>query len=98
MKRRSNPVTSLLILVVRGYQKILSPLLPRRCKYYPSCSQYAIDALREFGMFRGTVLAAWRVLRCNPMSYGGYDPVERQTVFGERRSRCTVCDAKGGTA
>ncbi len=85
MKRRSNPVAFLLILVVRGYQKVLSPLLPSSCKYHPSCSQYAIEALREFGVLRGAVLAAWRVLRCNPMSYGGYDPVERQTVFGRRR-------------
>lgn len=79
-------MASLLVLMVRGYQRIVSPLLPKSCKYHPSCSQYAIDAVREFGVLRGLVLAVWRVLRCNPMSYGGYDPVERQTLFAPRHS------------
>ena len=57
------------------YQYTISPLLGPRCKYYPSCSNYAIDALREHGAIRGTGLAAWRLLRCNPFSNGGYDPV-----------------------
>jgi putative membrane protein insertion efficiency factor len=70
------------VLGVRGYQTVLSPLLPKSCKYYPSCSQYAVDALREFGVLRGMTLAAWRLLRCNPLSLGGYDPVERQGLFG----------------
>ena len=64
------------------YQKVVSPALPRRCKYEPTCSRYAIDALREYGILRGSILAAWRLLRCNPWSYGGYDPVEAQRVFG----------------
>ncbi len=81
MKWWSNPMASLLIVMVKGYQRTVSPLLPRSCKYHPSCSQYAIDAIRRFGVFRGSVLAVWRLLRCNPMSYGGYDPVERQTLF-----------------
>jgi uncharacterized protein len=97
VKPRTNPVAFLLILVVRAYQKVLSPLLPSSCKYHPSCSQYAIDALREFGVLRGAVLAVWRVLRCNPMSYGGYDPVERQTLFGSRHRR-TVCKVNGRAA
>jgi putative membrane protein insertion efficiency factor len=79
-----NPVAALLVWLVRGYQVFISPGLPGRCKYYPSCSQYAIDALREYGVLRGLVLASWRVLRCNPFSYGGYDPVERQTLFALR--------------
>lgn len=66
---------------VRFYQKRISPLFPARCRYYPSCSQYALDALRRHGPFKGMVLAAWRLLRCNPFSPGGYDPVEAQTVF-----------------
>ena len=81
MNRRWNPIEALLILAVRGYQAVLSPLLPRSCKYYPSCSHYAVEALREFGVMRGLVLATWRVLRCNPLSLGGYDPVERQSLF-----------------
>jgi uncharacterized protein len=63
------------------YRRVISPGLPRRCKYEPTCSAYAIDAIREFGVVRGLVLAAWRVLRCNPWSDGGYDPVDAQRVF-----------------
>ena len=63
------------------YQRLVSPLLGPRCKYYPSCSQYAIEAIQGYGILRGLVLAAWRVLRCNPWSHGGYDPVEAQRVF-----------------
>jgi len=70
------------------YQRVISPALPRRCKYEPTCSRYAVDAIREFGVGRGLVLAAWRLLRCNPFSYGGYDPVEDQTLFkGGHRHR-----------
>ena len=82
-----NPARALLILCVRGYQMFVSPMLPRSCKYHPSCSQYAIDALTQYGVLRGTVLAGWRLLRCNPLSYGGYDPVERQTLFAPRRAK-----------
>ncbi len=63
------------------YQRIISPALPRRCRYEPTCSRYAVEALRDFGILRGLVLAAWRVLRCNPFSHGGYDPVTAQRVF-----------------
>ena len=65
---------------------LLTP--PGTCKYHPSCSQYAIDALREFGFVRGTVLAGWRLLRCNPWSHGGVDHAHDQTLFPLfRRSR-----------
>ena len=63
------------------YRRVISPALPRRCKYEPTCSSYAIAALREFGILRGLVLAVWRILRCNPFSHGGYDPVEAQRLF-----------------
>ena len=63
------------------YQRVLSPVLPRRCKYAPSCSTYASQALQRYGILRGLVLAGWRLLRCNPWSHGGYDPVEAQTLF-----------------
>jgi uncharacterized protein len=63
------------------YQRAISPAIPRRCKYHPTCSRYAVDAIREYGILRGAVLAVWRLLRCNPWSYGGYDPVEAQRVF-----------------
>src|SRR5947208_3541845 len=55
--------------------------LPGRCKYHPSCSEYAVQSIRTYGVLRGLVLAAWRLLRCNPWSHGGYDPVEAQTIF-----------------
>jgi putative membrane protein insertion efficiency factor len=76
-----NPLKYVFVGLIRGYQKFVSPALPRSCKYHPSCSQYAIDAFSQYGIFRGFVLASWRLLRCNPLSYGGYDPVEQQTVF-----------------
>ena len=63
------------------YQRAISPAIPRRCKYEPTCSQYAVEAIREYGILRGLVLAGWRLLRCNPWSLGGYDPVEAQRVF-----------------
>jgi putative membrane protein insertion efficiency factor len=69
---------------VRLYQRAISPALPRTCKYHPTCSQYALDAIRRFGILRGLVLAAWRLLRCNPWSHGGVDPVESQTLFRSR--------------
>jgi putative membrane protein insertion efficiency factor len=66
---------------IRVYQRTLSPLLGPRCKYYPSCSEYAVQAIGRYGILRGAVLAAWRLLRCNPFSHGGYDPVTEQTLF-----------------
>jgi hypothetical protein len=69
---------------VRVYQRAISPALPARCKYYPSCSEYAIQAVRRYGILRGVVLAAWRLLRCNPWSHGGVDFVEDQTLFRPR--------------
>jgi putative membrane protein insertion efficiency factor len=74
----------LVILPIVAYQRLLSPALPRRCKYEPSCSRYAAQAIEEYGILRGLVLAAWRLLRCNPWSHGGYDPVAAQRVFRTR--------------
>ena len=64
------------------YQRLISPALPRRCKYEPTCSRYTLQAVEEYGILRGFVLAIWRLLRCNPWSDGGYDPVEAQRLFG----------------
>lgn len=66
------------------WNRLVSPALPPRCKYEPSCSRYAIEAVREFGIIRGLVLAGWRLLRCNPWSHGGFDPVADQRVFRMR--------------
>lgn len=63
------------------YQRFISPGLPRRCKYEPTCSRYAVQALGEYGILRGLALTTWRLLRCNPWSHGGYDPVEAQRLF-----------------
>jgi len=69
---------------VLAYQRLISPLLPRRCKYEPTCSRYAVEAVRELGVVRGLVLAGWRLLRCNPWSHGGYDPVSARRLFRAR--------------
>ena len=79
-----NAFAAVILAPVRLYRRLISPLLPARCKYHPSCSEYAVDAVRTYGVLRGSVLAAWRVLRCNPLSNGGIDPVERQRLFRHR--------------
>ena len=66
---------TVLIMLVRAYQMLLSPLLPAACRYYPSCSAYAIEALERHGALRGTWLAVRRIGRCNPFRPGGFDPV-----------------------
>ena len=67
---------SLAIRFLRGYKRLISPLLPAACRYVPTCSDYAVEAVERFGMVRGGLMAAWRVLRCNPFVKGGVDPVE----------------------
>jgi hypothetical protein len=63
------------------YQRFISPGLPRRCRYEPTCSRYAVQAIRHYGILKGSTLAVWRLLRCNPFNHGGYDPVEAQRLF-----------------
>ncbi len=72
------------VLPIRAYQLLLSPLVGQRCKYYPSCSEYAAQAVQRYGILRGLVLGGWRLLRCNPWSRGGFDPVEEQRLFKPR--------------
>jgi uncharacterized protein len=74
----------LAVLPIRAYQRTFSPMLGNRCRYYPSCSEYAAQAIGRFGILRGLVLAGWRLLRCNPFSDGGFDPVEDQRLFKPR--------------
>lgn len=78
-------IRSIVIAPIRGYQRFISPALPRSCKYEPTCSHYAAEAVRTEGVLRGLVLATWRILRCNPWSHGGYDPVSAQRLFRSRR-------------
>lgn len=65
----------LLIVFINFYRKYISPLKKPSCRFYPTCSQYAIDALEKYGVFKGTILAVKRILRCHPFNSGGYDPV-----------------------
>jgi putative membrane protein insertion efficiency factor len=84
----SRPVRVARMVVVSPivvYQKVISPGLPRRCRYEPTCSHYAVQAVKRYGILRGVVLAVWRLLRCNPFSPGGWDPVEAQHLFSHRR-------------
>ena len=76
----------LAVLPIRLYQRVLSPVLPARCRYHPTCSAYAVRAIEEYGILRGLVLAGWRLARCNPWSHGGYDPVDAQRLFVRRPS------------
>ena len=78
------------VLPIRAYQLLLSPMVGQRCKYYPSCSEYAAQAIQRYGILRGLVLAGWRLLRCNPWSRGGVDPVEEQRLFKPRAAAPTV--------
>lgn len=72
----------LFIQLIKAYQLFISPRSAPCCRFTPSCSQYAIDAVRTHGAFKGFFLAAWRVLRCNPFSKGGYDPVPEKKTRG----------------
>jgi hypothetical protein len=65
------------LATIGAYQRWISPAFPRRCRYEPTCSAYAASAVRRFGPLRGAMLATWRLLRCNPFSHGGFDPVPR---------------------
>lgn len=65
-------------LLVRFYQKFISPLKRPCCRYYPTCSQYALESYKKHGFIKGTILASWRILRCNPWSRGGVDEVPEE--------------------
>ncbi|MGQ0549391.1 MAG: membrane protein insertion efficiency factor YidD [Armatimonadota bacterium] len=68
-------MTRLLLVLIAGYKRLLSPLLPRACRFYPTCSTYAAEAIERHGPWRGTILSARRLTRCHPFNPGGYDPV-----------------------
>ena len=74
--------------LIKAYQLLISPLLGPTCKYYPSCSHYGLEAVRTHGAIRGTTMAAWRVLRCNPWSNGGVDevPTKGEPLFRTRQT------------
>jgi len=69
-------VKKILIFLIKIYKKYISPLLPNSCRFYPTCSEYAIEALSKYGVLKGSIKAIYRILRCNPFNKGGYDPVK----------------------
>ncbi len=75
------PLRAVILGMIGAYQRVISPLTPRHCKYEPTCSRYAAQAVRDFGILRGLLLSGWRLLRCNPFSHGGFDPVSAQRLF-----------------
>ncbi len=72
--------------IIKFYKKCISPLFPPCCKYYPTCSSYALDAFQKHGFFKGFILSAWRILRCNPWSMGGVDPVPEEFYILRRKN------------
>ena len=74
-------LTAVILGLIAAYQRWISPAFPRRCKYHPTCSAYAQQAVRELGPLRGSIVAAWRLLRCNPLSDGGIDDLEDRRLF-----------------
>lgn len=84
MSQAASALRGAFTLPIKLYQKTVSRLTGQRCRYHPSCSEYAVQAITKFGILRGLVLAGWRLLRCNPWSRGGFDPVEDQRLFRSR--------------
>ena len=84
MSTTSRGLRWLVLAPITVYRRVISPGLPRRCRYEPTCSAYAGQAIRRYGILRGLVLAGWRLLRCNPWSLGGFDPVDAQRLFEPR--------------
>jgi uncharacterized protein len=71
-------MTTLVNTLLMLYKRLISPLLPASCRYVPTCSEYAAEAVARHGAVHGTALAVWRILRCNPLARGGYDPVPKR--------------------
>jgi putative membrane protein insertion efficiency factor len=81
-------ISAVILALIGAYQRWVSPALPQRCKYYPTCSAYTAQAIRELGPLRGSIVGGWRLLRCNPLSDGGIDELEDRRLFrGPRRHR-----------
>jgi len=86
-----SPLAHLLRLLVRAYQWTIAPVLGANCRFEPSCSQFACEAIERHGAVGGTVLAGWRILRCNPWGGVGYDPVPERAPFSFGRARACGC-------
>lgn len=79
----------ILLALIKFYKAAISPHMAKHCKYIPTCSQYGIEAIERFGALKGSVLTVWRILRCNPFSKGGYDPVpeKKDRVRKQKRGK-----------
>ena len=84
----------ILTFLIKGYHKHISPLFPQACRFYPTCSMYAVEAIERFGVIRGSLLATYRILRCNPFCRGGYDPVPEKFTF--KRQIINTCVDNSG--
>ena len=91
-------LAALLIAPIRLYQRWISPAFAPRCRYYPTCSEYAVQSLRELGPVRGLILAGWRLLRCNPFSHGGVDELADRRLFRDAPLRSERERGEQGTA
>ena len=86
----------MIIYLIKIYRKKISPMYPPRCKYVPTCSQYALEAIEKYGIIKGGLMSIWRILRCNPFSRGGFDPVKwrKKIVIKNIRERRSYLDVK----
>jgi putative membrane protein insertion efficiency factor len=97
-------IAALLTAPIRAYQRFVSPAFAPRCRYYPTCSSYAVEAIRELGAVRGSILAGWRLLRCNPFSHGGVDELSDRRLFrgiktrSERSARLALPAPRGSNS
>jgi uncharacterized protein len=99
VKRFQRMLRELFLLPLHAYRRLIAPALPPRCRYYPSCSAYGVQAVRELGVIRGSIVAAWRVMRCNPWSLGGVDELEDRRLFNSPDKHAHTGHAHGhGTA
>ena len=89
----------ILLWLIRGYQKRISPFFPPSCRYYPTCSHYTFTAIERFGVFKGTLMGIFRILRCHPAVRGGYDPVPdhfslKRNITAEEREFGEILEEK----
>ena len=78
----------IMLFLLKGYKKFISPLLPPSCRFVPTCSEYAMEAISRYGVLRGGFLAFWRILRCNPFCKSGFDPVpDLEPIFKKKKKK-----------
>lgn len=85
MDTNISPFGKVAILLIRFYQKYVSPLLGQHCRFYPSCSQYTLEAIQEWGFFKGSYLGLKRIIRCHPLNPGGFDPIPKKQIINNSK-------------